>query len=769
MKVINIKKYACLVIGLAVLSNCLKPTFHRGKTSVASSSSPSSAASTAAATVDFVLGQADFTSDLNVRNGMYRSIGITTCGTRLIVADTGNGRVLIWNTIPTSTQTTPDVVLGESSLDIVVSQSASAQNIDTPRGVYCDGTRLFVVDYTYHRVLIWNSIPTSNYASADVVLGQPNFTSSTANNGGIGSGTLNGPTGVYSDGTKLFVTDNGNNRVLIWNSIPTSNQAAANVVLGQPNFTSSTANNGGIGSGTLNGPAGVYSDGTKLFVADYSNHRVLIWNSIPTSNQAAADVVLGQPNFTSNTASNGGITSQSLDRPIDVYSNGTRLFVSVYNHHRVLIWNSIPTSNQVAADVVLGQPVFTSNTANNGGIGSGTLNNPWGINSDGTRLFVADYNNHRILIWNTLPTSNQAAADIVLGQPNMTSNQLNNNGVNSKSFAYDYAGAASVYSDGSKIFVADYSNNRVLIWNSIPTSNQVAADVVLGQPNFTSNTANNGGIGSGTLNGPAAIYSDGTRLFVADTDNNRVLIWNSVPTSNQVAADVVLGQPNMTSNTANGGGISAQTLRSPDGVYSDGSKVFVSDWLNHRVLIWNSMPTLNQAAANVVLGQPNFTSSTANNGGIGSGTLNAPWGIHSDGTRLFVTDFSNNRVLIWNSIPTSNQAAANVVLGQPNFTSNTANNGGVSAQSMYNPATAFSDGTKLFVTEWNNHRVLIWNSIPTSNQAAADTVYGQPSMTSNTAGLALKSLNYPTAACVYGARLVIGDMRNSRLLLVPVP
>ena len=42
----------------------------------------------------------------------------------------------------------------------------------------------------------------------------------------------------------LFVTDLGYNRVLIWNSIPTSNGAAADVAIGQPDLVSSIANYG---------------------------------------------------------------------------------------------------------------------------------------------------------------------------------------------------------------------------------------------------------------------------------------------------------------------------------------------------------------------------------------------------------------------------------------------------------------------------------------------------------------------------------------------
>ena len=49
---------------------------------------------------------------------------------------------------------------------------------------------------------------------------------------------------------------------------------------------------------SMRGPQGVWIQNGRLYVADTQNNRVLIFNRIPTSNGAAADVVLGQPDFT---------------------------------------------------------------------------------------------------------------------------------------------------------------------------------------------------------------------------------------------------------------------------------------------------------------------------------------------------------------------------------------------------------------------------------------------------------------------------------------
>ena len=122
----------------------------------------------------------------------------------------------------------------------------------------------------------------------------------------------------------------------------------------------------------------------------------------------------------------------------------------------------------------------------------------------------------------------------------------------------------SIYKDiNGKLYVADMANNRVLIWNTVPTNSNTPASVVLGQPDMSSTTANNGGISGSSLNLPRSVYSDGTKLYVADQGNNRVLIWNTIPTVNNMTADVVLGQLGFTTGTANYGGISASSLYVP--------------------------------------------------------------------------------------------------------------------------------------------------------------------------------------------------------------
>ena len=546
----------------------------------------SAQASVAVATSNFnVLGQPTATTSIQSQFGMDNANGVYSNGTSLFVADTGNNRVLIWNTIPTSNDQAANIVLGQANLNLIGSGTSSTA-MNNPSGVYSDGTRLFVLDTDNNRVLIWDNVPTSNDQAANLVLGEPDMNS---NGSGSSSTNLSAPNGVYSNGTKLFVVDSNNNRVLVWNTMPTSNGQAASLVLGQTNMTS---NGSGLTTSNLTTPSSVYSDGTRLFVADTGTSRVLIWSSIPTTNAQAASIMLGQ------TANSQAIATR-LYKPNGAYSDGTHVFVADYSNNRVLIWSSIPTTNAQAANLVLGQAVMTTNA---NGTSSTSLCNPSSVYSDGTHVFVADQNNSRVLVWNSLPTSNDQAANLVLGQSGM-GGSIGNDPITDSQSMY---GPQNSYIVGTYLFVADGANNRVLIWNTIPTTNDQGANLVLGQPNMTSNGY---GTSSTTLNGPESVFSDGTHVFVVDNGNSRVLIWNSIPTSNGQQANLVIGEPNMTSAA---GGISATLLNYPGSVYSDGTHVVVTDSENNRVLIWNTIPTINDQAASVVLGQPNMTSSGFN-------------------------------------------------------------------------------------------------------------------------------------------------------------
>jgi len=358
-----------------------------------------------------------------------------------------------------------------------------------------------------------------------------------------------------------------------------TNMPAA-LVVGQPDFTSTAANQGGsAGANTMNRPTGVFVKNGKMFVVDRINSRVLIYNSIPTTNNASADIVIGQSSFSGTSTNQGGSRGpNTLANPIYVFSDGTRMYVSDYSNNRVLIWNTIPTANNTSADVVVGQTSFSGGTANSGGRGANTLSGMEAIWSDGSKLFISDVGNNRILIFNSIPTSNNASADVVIGQQNFTSGSANQGG---SAAANTLNGPNGLWVDNGKLFVVDTSNNRLLIYNAIPTTNNVSADVVVGQTNFTSTSANQGNSspGANTFKSLRGVVVAGGRVFTSEysdsSGNNRILIFNSIPTTNNASADIVLGQSSFSGSS--GATTTANTFTNVRYLFADGNKLYVPD------------------------------------------------------------------------------------------------------------------------------------------------------------------------------------------------
>ncbi len=354
---------------------------------------------------------------------------------------------------------------------------------------------------------------------AAVILGQTGPTGNGANQGGSGPGqsTLYNPSGIWSDGTRLVVSDTLNNRVLLFNSFPVTTGTPADLVVGQSNFTSDGT---GTAANQLSGPLGVWSDGTRLLIADSSNNRVLIYNSFPVTNNAPADLVIGQPNLNSNTSNYGGVSSQSLGVPIGVFIQGSQLFITDYINSRMLIYNSMPTTDFAAANVEIGQPNMT--TVGNGAVGDDNLSAPNGVFSDGTRLFVGDAFNNRVLLFNSIPVTNDAQASFVYGQTGMGANSVNQGGAVGPGTMDEPLWTTW---DGTNYYITDSLNNRVLIFNGLPSANDPTPVAALGQTILASGTANAGGISAATLDKPHDALYVGGDLIVSDQDNNRVLIY----------------------------------------------------------------------------------------------------------------------------------------------------------------------------------------------------------------------------------------------------
>ncbi len=209
------------------------------------------------------------------------------------------------------------------------------------------------------------------------------------------------------------------------------------------------------------------------------------------------------------------------------------------------------------------------------------MNHPLGIWCNSTTLVVVDSNNHRVLLWSPLPLETGKAADHELGWSDFgmgggapisppTRASLN------------YPSAAVVA--GSSIFVADYQNNRVMVWNGIPSTNGVDAAFVLGQGDFASNQVNAGSLDVNAVgfSGPSSLLVAHSALFVSDGGNNRLMVFSPTPTQTGTSASAVLGAPDLITMPPVLEGSAAQFFAIEPGLAVVGNELFVVD--SRRVL-----------------------------------------------------------------------------------------------------------------------------------------------------------------------------------------
>ena len=442
----------------------------------------------------------------------------------------------------------------------------------------------------------------------------------------------------------------------------------------------------------------------------------------------AARLVLGQKNFTQGEF---GASNKLIGAPSGLtLANGVLWIVdsnrlgSTPNNNRVLRFadiNTYPGPNDSPeiigstcgvcrgdASLVLGQPDFITTNSNLSATG---LRNPNAIATDGRILVVADTDNNRVLIWNSLPRANGQPADVVVGQADFT-----HSATSIPPTQTSLRGPTGVWLTNGKLLIADTQDNRILIYNRLPTANNAPADVVVGQTGFTAFvqpdlTQSRIPASASNMQTPVSVTSDGVRMFVSDLAQNRVLIYNSIPAANGASADLVIGQPDLTT------GISNYAFT---GIPSQSS----TDTTNKETPVLCTTATAS----------PDFNSNPTYPLRCGR-TLSFPRFALSDGKRLFVADGGNDRILVFNTIPTTNGATPDAILGQPDENSDNTGGNPDGANALQTPVSLAWDGTNLFIADTYNRRVVVFSpgipNIPLDGvrNAASKQIYALGSVT----------------------------------------
>jgi sugar lactone lactonase YvrE len=746
-----------------------------------------------------------------------RAVAIDTAASpnHVFVADTANNRVLGWNNASALQNGEPaDIVIGQNDfLSDAPNQgmtSPSAATLAGPMGVAVDGAHnLYVADSGNNRILefsdpfaAFNSTPPviSGFV-ASIVFGQNgSFASADCNHGALGAASLCSPQGLAIDSAgNLFAADAGNNRVLVYYT-PRASQSA-DLAIGQPDDLSNQCNGGGAatlstlcletapGGLTFNGVGVAVDSAGNLYVADPGNDRALEYTGPYGS--AGADSRSAHLDFTA-------VGAPGLDAPagVAVDSSGDFYLSSVLTNQVFIFEAAVATSN-TTAQLFLGPGA--------GAPSSVSFQHPHGLAFDSSfGLYIADTDYNRVVRY-FLPAPQTSQANLELGQPGMgygAPNAVDAIGLDAPAgVALDTSAGAPPY----PLYVTDSANNRVLGWTDAASfASGAPAAIVVGQPIPLSYRCNNGsapgdlsGIGPDSLCDPQGAAVDGAgNLFVADTGNNRVLeyaspiaAFNSSGQSAGFAASAVFGQKgSYTADGCNPGGIGAATLCAPQSAAFDSSgNLYIADTGNNRVLEFAPPFGVSPAAAAVFGQGGSFASQVCNLGALGAATLCAPGGVAADPAgNIYIADTANNRALEYDAPlnpsagPGAGDTIADRVIGQPDFSSSQANNGGTGPATLASPAAVAVDRLgNLYVADAGNDRVLEYTDPALAAPGAtiaATMVFGQGgSFTANGGrggiapgdlrGLGPDNLDSPAAAAIDPAgNVYMADMLDNRML-----
>ncbi len=438
---------------------------------------------------------------------------------------------------------------------------------------------------------------------------------------------FNHPGTAASDGTHLLLADRNNNRVLIWNNLPTGN-TSPDLVLGQKDFYS---NNPGTGLDEMNWPLSVSTAAGKVVVTDTYNNRILIWKSFPTQNGQPADLVI-------NTAGFSASPKRNINWPWGVWTDGKKLVTTSTNGGLVLIWNAFPTRNDQPADLYLK--------------GQGNMGTPRTITSDGNHLIVGDHNAKAAtqydkgnFFWKNWPTSDDAPYDFFMSDP------------------YDPRGVwmqGDFTQDGKLVMLGV----KLHIWNSFPENASDRPDVSAGP--FI------GGDGS------SAVIA-GNRLYLSLSNDNKIVGFNSLPTTSSAKPNFVVGSPDIYINT-----LETNFIMSNPVPATDGKSLFVSSDFDRKLYVYKNLPDESGAHPDFVYSLPD-----------------APWDNELFGNTLILA--GKQSVFIWKTLPRNGEKPDLILQNSI---------GNVSFQNLEGVAL---DDKYFYLADTDANKIYVWEGIPSKS------------------------------------------------------
>ncbi len=571
--------------------------------------------------------------------------GIASDGTRLLLCDRFNNRVLIWNTLPGKWDAQPDLVLGQNDF-FGNNPGATKSGLNWPGNVSVGSNGLVAVaDTENDRLLIWKNFPTQNAQAADLSISLPAITPA-------GNAFPYGwPWGVWTDGTRLAGVATTGAALLFWNAIPVRDDQPADYAVslapfgtirnistdGATYFFTGDHNakvNGGAGTffwnsfpTQTNQPYDFFRDewikGAKLpdgkLVAGGLS-SVYVWNTMPTA--AAQNPALAVRN---NYYKNG-------DGPDVVYAGG-RLYIVNYNGNNVQVYNSVPTLPEQLPDFALGSPTVTANTLDS----INYIQNPV-VATDGNLLIATSDFDATIWIWKNLLEKSGLAPDVKISLR-----------------SFDLAPWDNALHNGRLVLAG---KQRVAVWNTLPLNGEAPSYVLSNQ------------IGSVPLRDLRGVALDEKYFYLADA-NGTLAIWNGVPSNTGTEPFLKMTLTNTPLNHLHSDGaylcVAAQSAQTAVYVYRVADIAAGGNLQPYKTVDRNSGLPLNQAASAIT-----FSGSLA------------------------IANRGNHSVLLWQDVATAGDPAKVIVLGQPALSSTSP---AIGVNRLFMPSAVAAHGNFLWVGE----------------------------------------------------------------------
>ncbi len=315
-----------------------------------------------------------------------------------------------------------------------------------------------------------------------------------------------------------------------------------------------------------------------VYAADTQNHRVCRWDASGIANGWIGGGQSGWQQTSGTVPSGTDVTYFYEPSGVSVDSQGS-IYVADKRNNRVCRWTG---SGSFDGWIGGGEPGWQWGQAPGYGDSPAHFSWPVGIWIQGSFLYVADSNNHRVTRWDLDGTPNGWIGGGTDGWRSDWGTTNYSPDPRCFYFPMDVCVAPSGY-----IYVADMANNRISRWDDSTgdscgwIGNGAGAWLLTGESASPYSML-------GYFNMPTGVLATGEAVLVSDSDNNRIC---SITLAGASTGWIGGGSPGWKKYDGANGTSEMSGFSTPGGIcLSRSQRLYVADKNNHRVSRWSMVP-----------------------------------------------------------------------------------------------------------------------------------------------------------------------------------